>query len=73
MRTVPPEELQGPGGYQQRSLGQLLALAAERGDVFYFVNVAPSTEVELPSNQVVRLVVKVVPPGGILHPPRYKC
>ena len=54
-------EVWGPGWYERRSLGEAPALVATRGDVYYYVDVAPSTGEGTPGTQVVHLAVKATP------------
>ena len=61
VRTVTPDELWAPEGYELQSPRQMPALTATRGYVYYYVDVAPSKGGRSPGNQVVHLAVKVMP------------
>ena len=65
------EEYYGEANPYDRS--QLHMLAGERANLCYFVNVTPSRGPGPPGTESVYLTAKVVPPGGMLYPPRYKC
>ena len=64
VRTVPPAELgvrEEPDGCEQQNPAHQRALTGQRGDVYYYVSVAPPMGEESPSNQIVCLFVNVTP------------
>lgn len=73
VRTVTREEQVERMGLPEAEVPHAHILWAERGDVCYNVSVTPSSRPGSPGDQSVLIGTKDLPPGHMLHPPRYRC